>query len=351
MSDILGAGEWGKAVTKLLDVLDRSVGGCLRPWQMKRIAHAEVEVQHILAAGAVDTARLVVEREKLLAAGEREVAAVRALPARATDTNDDAIDVEFEEVPLATRAEERVAYQEERRQLNVENVVAGAAEELRSDPRVSDEPVDDDWAARFFACAQEVSAEQMQRLWAKVLAGEIRRPGSFSLRCLEALRNLTQTEAALFAKLCQCAHSFEVVVHQEMFFERSGMRLNEVMLLAEAGLVNNASLLSTNRGTDVPDRFVTVLSYSDEVMLVVQRDDPNHVMSLSSIMLTNAGRDLARIVGASPDRGYVFDVKDLLVSRGYAVEVRHILKREGNTFTFGDHVNDPRPAPAVASAS
>lgn len=38
----------------------------------------------------------------------------------------------------------------------------------------------------------------MRQLWARVLAGEIEHPGSFSLRTVEVLRNMSQAEALAF---------------------------------------------------------------------------------------------------------------------------------------------------------
>jgi len=54
-----------------------------------------------------------------------------------------------------------------------------------------------DWFVRFFEDAGNISDEKMQEIWAKVLAGEIKQPGSFSLRTLEVLRNLSSDEAEI----------------------------------------------------------------------------------------------------------------------------------------------------------
>lgn len=58
-----------------------------------------------------------------------------------------------------------------------------------------------DWFVRFFEDAGNISDEQMQELWAKVLAGEIYHPGTFSLRTLDVLRNLSREEAEVLQTL------------------------------------------------------------------------------------------------------------------------------------------------------
>ena len=50
--------------------------------------------------------------------------------------------------------------------------------------RFSDHEPDHDWTARFFDCVQDVSSGHMQKLWAKVLSGEVENPGRTSLRTL-----------------------------------------------------------------------------------------------------------------------------------------------------------------------
>src|SRR5262249_24117252 len=53
-----------------------------------------------------------------------------------------------------------------------------AAEEMADEP-VSDEPVDPDWFTQWQRYTQEVSNEDMLRLWGKILAQETRDPRSY----------------------------------------------------------------------------------------------------------------------------------------------------------------------------
>lgn len=58
-----------------------------------------------------------------------------------------------------------------------------------------------DWFIRFFEAAGNISNEEMKTLWASVLAGEVHQSGSFSLRTLDTLYNMTPYEAELFADI------------------------------------------------------------------------------------------------------------------------------------------------------
>ncbi|WP_152535164.1 DUF2806 domain-containing protein, partial [Candidatus Synechococcus spongiarum] len=84
-----------------------------------------------------------------------------------------------------------------KRLMNV-GVIAGHAAEELGDTKVPDHDPDPDWAARFFDCTQDVSSEDLQKLWGRILAGEVKSPGQTSLRTLSILRDMTQQDAKNF---------------------------------------------------------------------------------------------------------------------------------------------------------
>jgi hypothetical protein len=92
-------------------------------------------------------------------------------------------DAELQEIRM--RMNERLEKQEVRRQRNIESIATKAAHALPPPDReqeVSDKPVNEDWTTRFFQECQDISDEQMQQLWARILAGEVTKPGSFAPR-------------------------------------------------------------------------------------------------------------------------------------------------------------------------
>ena len=97
---------------------------------------------------------------------------------------------------LSQRAAARLTNTELRRQANVESVVRNAAEELPDE--VSETPVDQDWLADFFDSCKDVGDEIVQKLWGKLLAGEVAEPESVSRRTIHALKIMSTSEAATF---------------------------------------------------------------------------------------------------------------------------------------------------------
>ena len=88
----------------------------------------------------------------------------------------------------------------------------------------------------------------MQTLWGKLLAGEITEPGSFSLRTLATLKNLTVKEAALFQKiipyLLTCPGNKTNSIEDHFLLCRGRMLAKyeitfpDIMLLDEVGLIS-----------------------------------------------------------------------------------------------------------------
>ena len=62
--------------------------------------------------------------------------------------------------------------------------------------------IDDDWFNIFEKEASQKSTEEVQHRFARVLAGEIEKPGSYSIRAVKILGELDQYVAALFKTLC-----------------------------------------------------------------------------------------------------------------------------------------------------
>ena len=92
---------------------------------------------------------------------------------------------------------QRIEFQERKRLTNIRDVVAVAAEVL-GDKEVDDHEPDPDWTARYFDYVQDVTSEDLKKLWARILAGEVETPGRTSLRTLSILRDMSQRDTLMF---------------------------------------------------------------------------------------------------------------------------------------------------------
>ena len=117
------------------------------------------------------------------------------------------------------RASYTFAKQILREQFNREQVLGTTADILKekkynnSENQQADsepeKPISEDWFNIFDKEASQKSSEDMQLRFAKVLAGEIEKPGSHSIKAIKALGDMDQTTADLFQKLCSASVCLE----------------------------------------------------------------------------------------------------------------------------------------------
>lgn len=69
-----------------------------------------------------------------------------------------------------------------------------------------------DWFFRFYDSCKYVTDKQMQEWWARLLAGEISTPGSYSYRAMDTLKNLSLEEARSLNKIASYTMNFDIPV-------------------------------------------------------------------------------------------------------------------------------------------
>ncbi len=97
------------------------------------------------------------------------------------------------DVGLLERAHTRQEIQFIKRQENIETIMAMAMG-FCPDVTGRHQP-DSDWIERFISLCEDTANTSMQKLWAKILAGETVSPGTFSIKSLQTLKHMTQREA------------------------------------------------------------------------------------------------------------------------------------------------------------
>ena len=172
------------------------------------------------------------------------------LEARAIERNAEAeayayvrkVDAENAANIIRLQGEEQVANymlaREKRKLNNVQNVIEQAQQHFVEEEQVSDEPVNSDWINRFFTIVEDVSDAEMQQLWARILAGEVKRPKSYSLRTLEVLRNMTKEEAERITQVSPfvlhdgmiCSEDFGINIEAQSFLDELGLICGEEMI-------------------------------------------------------------------------------------------------------------------------
>lgn len=212
---------------------------------------------------------------------------------------------------LQVRAALREQHEAIRQQANIENIISQAANELQgaNDGTVSDDPIDDDWITRFFGITKDISSAEMQFIWSKILAGEIKKPGSFSLRTLEVIRNLSQREATAFKKIIPFVVNNYFLLRDLNYKEKYNIQPPDFLMLDACGLIT-----LTNDTVYSPEVTNEQSSYieNDFYIIIAQSPTAQEAVLPSYIYpLTTVGQELYSILD-HPDNEDV--IKDMAKS-------------------------------------
>ncbi|UVL70083.1 DUF2806 domain-containing protein [Pseudomonas protegens] len=225
-----------------------------------------------------------------------------------------------------------------RERINLNNVAAAALAELRheegSKTLDSDKPdispvspeIGDDWLNAFEMEASSKSSAEMQLLFGKILAGEIRKPSTFSIRTLRIMSQLDSTAAQVFAKFCSMAISKNVNgsicdvrvvspgVDKTMNPLRDfGMPYSSLLLLQESGLLTtelassmeySSSVLEAGKPS-VPFRYLN----ENNFLMRFGNFPFSGNLPLTGPALTSAGRELFSVVDLVPNPHYTASLR------------------------------------------
>jgi uncharacterized protein DUF2806 len=252
-----------KPAVKLIEAVSSAVGVLYEPTRIKRRAKAEADALVILAKNQADINE------------------------------------------IEHRASERLVGKEIRRQKNVENITKMALDELPD--KVSDEKPDEDWIFNFFETCQDISNEQMQLLWGRLLAGEVSKPGTFSLRTIRIVKDFSKDEADLFTRFCTFVWMSPGVgllplifnVKDEYLVNKS-INYDKLQQLDAMGLINFNPMTGYNLDNFARANF----SYYGESYSVFRPQNKKAHLGIGIALLTAEGEQLVLISGSNPSEEY-----------------------------------------------
>lgn len=290
----------GKPLEKLVEVISNGIGTLYRPRSIRKEADAKAYEIGIIEAA----------KTKALAEGKES------------------------EAETYIRIQERLLFSQVEKQKNIDNVVEIAAEQLGKEDTVSEEPVDKDWSKRFFNIVEDVSDEEMQTLWGRILAGEIKSPQSYSLRTLELLKNLSKKEAETFMKFASLAISSNGVTfilnfkNEKLLEETYKLNFGDRLLLEELGFLTANDLQFKILATKEGKAQLYFVIGNTIVSLEKPANQPEQ--QLQVLVFTKIGQELLKLVNSSTDLDYTQLLASKLRKDNYSIKYGIILKRHDN---------------------
>lgn len=337
LQDILGIGKV-LPIDKLIDIMSTSVGRLsksyfdkkdsdTKAYEIKKLAEARAEEMKIMSKAIKEnyllTGGIGYSDEKISIESPKE------LPVN-SESN------EIIEIPsqnLNERTQNRLDFQQNRKQLNLESVTAYAADELKNEPPIADEPLNEDWTTRFFNIAEDISNEEMQALWGRILAGEIKSPKSYSLRTLELLKNLSKDEAECFMKFCQAKVNSgnTYFIHNndngKLIETEFGITFNDRLLMTELGLISSENNLEFSYRPTLQSKVTIVMNYGKKG-IVLYRGENVPKQAISVLLFTKTGIELSRLIEQKPNQNYIETICSSFNHDNVKIEFGDLLKHD-----------------------
>ncbi|MCH7870731.1 MAG: DUF2806 domain-containing protein [Planctomycetes bacterium] len=267
-SSLINFGDLGKPATALIEKVSEALGGAFKPFQIKRVAKAEAKAEIIRAQGQIEVTE------------------------------------------LNKRALARFMGEEAKKQENIEAITRQAIPQL--DDEATPQDMEDDWVTNFFDKCRIASDKEMQVLWARVLAGEANAKGTFAKRTVNLLAELDKSDARLFTALCGFVWVVEDVVpliydDEHSIYNEAGIDFQSIKHLESIGLISFGSLAGYQR-RGFSSRVTTY--YFGQPLIADFRQPKENRFSIGKVLLTQSGKQLARICHARPVQGFLEYIVD-----------------------------------------
>ena len=267
-TSLVNLGELSKPADTLIKKVSAAVGGVFEPWQIKRVAKAESEASLIKATS------------------------------------------EIEITDLHRRAMSRFVEEEATRQENMEDITKKSIPYLdkESDPS----KMDNDWVTNFFDKSRIISDDEMQNLWAQVLAGEANSPGTYSKRTVNFLSSLDKKDAELFQSLCRyCWHIGEFIPlvfdAQNSIYNKNGINFDTLSHLDSIGLISFGGITGYNK-QGLPKTFSVL--YCGKPLVLTMQGEKDNTISIGNALFTKIGHELLKISQSQSVDGFEDYVKE-----------------------------------------
>ncbi len=278
-------GKIVEPATELIRKISAAIGGGFKPRQIRRVAEAEADAEVIKAKAQIEI------------------------------------------TALQQRALTRFIMEESKKQDNIESITEKAIGQLNASSTPQD--IEDDWITNFFDKCRIISDEDMQILWAKILAGESNSPGTYSKRTINSLESLGKTDAESFMALCRFTWLIRgelvpVVYIEDLsldqsIYKKNGINFDRILHLSSIGLI---SFESVGYSKTKLNQQIEISYHKTNLRLKFGKPQDNE-LSIGNVLLTNIGAELAQVCSFKAIDGFIdyvinkFSQEGIVVSSPY----------------------------------
>ena len=319
------------------------IGSLASPWQIKREgkAHAEVrrEEMLLLAQTEIEVDQIKQGKKRLLADGR-----LISIP-DFSDHVDVCFDSKVRIEPnldldsISKKVSRQNKAVEIQREINLNRTILYTEEELlKSNQEPIDRDIDPDWVTRWRENAENTKGDELRRFWAKILAGEVKSPGTYSLRTMEFIKNLSQHEAEAISKLGQLTDGTTIFKCKRL--DELGMNFSFLLSMEELGIITGV------QGGDISGISIQIYNresskYSSVIVnrnliLLIEAIDQHKKLELPCYPLTKIGVEILSLGDFKADGKYMHELGTMIKEKGFNVKIANWIPGQNG---YGQYTN------------
>lgn len=326
------------ALGKLIEVVASGIGAVAGPVVARLTASMKAKTRRIETEAEADARRILAkaDADSLVIKADGHTDAVKQI----AEAQENALLSGDGEISIGEEISMRLQFQEQKRQININNVVSMAAEEL-TDKDVPDHDVDHDWTARFFSDVQDVTSQQMQRIWARILSGEVETPGRTSLHALAILKNMSQRDADDFANASRFVLSNFILRDRKYTDHLNGFPSDyDILKLDSYGLYSYRLGLHRSIPLQNEGSYTAIFFPHRQMAYGILSVTNQKTLSIPAAVLTVAGKQLYDNIDVNPDNEYLLSFARYLKEKASARLIyAPILEENRGRFRAGQYVD------------
>lgn len=280
-------GDFGKPLDRFICKISDAIGFFFEPAKIRRIAQAQADAKIIDARAEAAADEIAAEAHIKITERQR-------------------------------RAAMRLIKEEDRKQANMEAIAMKAIPYVGEN--AASEKLESDWVSEVFESCRNVSDQQMQDLWARLLAGEANAPGAFSRQTLRVLSAMDHRDAAAFRAVCSFAWRIDgtpllfIKSTEKKSFTDAGANFDSMTHLQEIGLVTFDPLAGYVEKREETPTFIA--EYGGMAYKFKFKNGIGGRLELGQALFSRAGRELCAISDATPNEEFRQDIISSWKMRG-----------------------------------
>lgn len=239
--------------------------------------------------------------------GEQHAQSIRDATAARSRTlseyTEAAIKIGLEDPDLISRTLTYTAATGIRQQVNREHVAAETVALISDLPPSSHEP-DDDWMDIFVGYAEKANSDRLRKHWAAVLAGELRKPGSFSFATMQIMSQMDPSTAKMIEQASRWVMDADFIPRTPS--KSVGEDYSTLLHLSMMGLLS----LNHTKHFQPFGFHVRILGG-----IAIQMEFPKPI-TVGCALLSMAGEQIFSLASKEPDYGFADEVCAFLTNAG-----------------------------------